>query len=123
MSAEKPTFREAVNSLNGFEEVAIEKRFSMDIYTEGEERPARGMRAVLYVLFKREGDDDSAAYHKAMSLRSEAMTEYFSAEPDELMPDEPETEVGLGSSALESAPSSSPDSFSPPESSPASTRI
>lgn len=63
----RPTFTEAMFSLTGFDEIAIERSFKRDI-SKLKEQPFQGMRAVAFVEERRKGMKDSEAYEFVMGL-------------------------------------------------------
>lgn len=97
-STDQMTLEEATESLTGFDEVAIEKLWGDDITTLLTTKVTRAMRAVVFVLKRREGLNDKEAHAAAMALTLGEVGEYFADEPDEVMPEDPETELGKGDS-------------------------
>ena len=87
---------EMVQSLTGFEEIAIEKHMGIDPYADGETKPLKVLRALLFVQATREGMTAPAAREHAMGLAMGAVQDRFveEEEPEDLDPDEPETEAG-----------------------------
>ncbi|WP_028654880.1 hypothetical protein [Nocardioides sp. J54] len=87
---------EAMNSLNGFDEIAIEKAFGQDF----DDLNGRAtVRAVIFVLEKRAGASDKDAKQYAMSVPMGQLDDHFESNPEEVDEDEPETEQGKDSSA------------------------
>lgn len=106
------TLNEAVESLNGFDEIAIEKRFGGDITSLLTNHAIRAVRATVFVLRRRDGLKDDEAYKASMEMSIREAQDYFPDEPDEIMPDEPVTEVGKDSSEPAAPLTSSPPSVS-----------
>jgi hypothetical protein len=109
---DKLTLDEAVESLTGFDEIAIEKKFGHDITTLLTDHAIRAMRATAFVLKRREGLNDADAYKASMDMTIGQTQDFFADEPDELMPEEPSTELGKDDSAPDEQPMSSPPSAS-----------
>lgn len=59
------TVEDAARSLTGFDELAVERAFGKDI---GELSAVRVTRALVFVLQRRLGLDDTAAYNAAMGM-------------------------------------------------------
>lgn len=75
-----PLASETVNSFTGFDEIAIARYFQKDM----SELPATtSMRAMLFVLKRREGTKDSDAYKFVMSMPLGEVTGSFADEPSE----------------------------------------
>lgn len=116
-TTEKPNIEELTESLTGFEEIAISKAFSVKDFTA---LPGTmSVRALLFVVYKREGDNDGDAYQRAMELSMKAVNDYFDDEI-EAIPDEPVTEPGKDSASDVSEPPAWPTGASVPDSAPMS---
>jgi len=98
------TASEVVQSLTGYEEIAIEKALGKPIEHLGTESGL--LRALAYVTEKRGGSSESDAKRRALSLTRKELETYFSDDEDEVMPDEPVTDSGKPSSSSASAPRS-----------------
>lgn len=88
------TAQETYDSLTGFEEIAIRKHFGMavnelDKFTIG--------RALVFAHKRRDGLKDPEAYEAALAMTRSEVQEFFPAEADEPMPEDPETEQGKDS--------------------------
>lgn len=90
------TATEVMNSINGFDELAIEKFFGFDLYSQAEAKPVLAQRAAIFVDLRHGGETDRAAYDRAMGMTISDLSGYFDEEPDEVLPDEPDTEPGKG---------------------------
>ena len=98
----KITASEMVQSLTGFEELAIEKHMGVDPYADGQRKPMAVMRALVFVLRKREGASDADARQAAMGMPMGQLRDLFEDEqPEELDPENPETPAGEGSAPSE----------------------
>lgn len=95
---EKPVVQDLVLSLTGFDEIAIEKAFSTDLETLSAQRQ---MRALAFILARREGKNDNAAYQHVMEMAQGDVLGLFGIDVDEVMPDEPESEMGKDDSQAE----------------------
>lgn len=99
MSENQMNVAEMVETLTGFEEIAISKRFGSTIEQIGVTSGFTLNRALAFVLRKRDGMNDDEAYEAVMSMPLKAVTDLFSGEDDdEIDPEEPETEAGKGGS-------------------------
>lgn len=88
------TSEEMVESLTGYEEIAIAKAFGSEVFDLAEHRPMTFLRACVFAHERRTGKNDADAKKAAMDLSIKATQEYFTEEPDEVMPDEPASAVG-----------------------------
>lgn len=95
------TATEMQQSLTGLEELAIEKHMGVDPYSDGAAKPMRVMRALIFVMRKREGLSDQKAREAAMSLPMGELKKFFAEEVPELDPENPETPAGEGSAPSE----------------------
>jgi len=91
-ATQKPTVDEVVESLTGYEEDEIEKRFGADINTLLIGKPTRGLRALIFVVKARQ--DPKTAYKDAMNLALKELDPFFADDGDEPMPEAPITESG-----------------------------
>jgi len=93
----KPTVNEVIDSLTGYEELAIEKAFGDEFYDLS---LVKRMRALAFVLAKRGGKNDADAKKAVMAMSQAQVTEAFSDEDDDEGDDdlgiEPATEAGKG---------------------------
>lgn len=93
-SATGMTVEEMVESLTGFDEIAIEKHFDgFDIYADGEGKGVRAMRALAFVWQRRQGSNDREALQIAQNLPFKDLSNYF-AETESDDPDDTDTESG-----------------------------
>lgn len=74
-------FEAIANSMNGFDEIAIERMFSRG-FKKLDAGTLMG-RAILFVQWRRDGMKDTAAYQKAMLLTIEEMEALFTEIDDE----------------------------------------
>lgn len=86
---------EFLESLNGFEEIAIEKAFGSEVMALGQNSPTKFLRSLVFIQQKRDGKNDFEAKDAVMNMSLGEVNAYFS-EDDEVMPEEPVTEAGEG---------------------------
>lgn len=84
---------ELFESLTGFDEIAITKAFKVELF-DLQEKPFLFMRAMAFILRRREGAKDAEAYQAAMEMTLGELTALFPEPEPELDPDDPETESG-----------------------------
>lgn len=101
MSVVSITTDEVLESLTGFDEVAIGKWFE-DIGSLVESGGSMLGRSLVFVMKRREGATDVDAHNAAMSLTLRELNDYFADEEDESGKDEPQP--------VEPQPVDSPDS-------------
>lgn len=77
------SMEEAVESLTGFDEIAIEGAFGADVTTLLTEKPTKAARALLFVMKRREGMKDPEARKAVMEMRLGDVQSYFIDEDDE----------------------------------------
>lgn len=75
-AAEKIDPEALLESLNGYEEIAIETAFGFRL-DNLEDNAMRGIRALVFVLRRREGLDHKAAKHAAMELTLRQLMDLF----------------------------------------------
>lgn len=95
MSAAHLTAEEAIESLTGFDELAIAKHFGMEWSDLAEKKPSTFTRALVFVHLTREGRSAQDAKNEVMGMTLGTVQGYFSTE-DEPMPEDPITESGKG---------------------------
>lgn len=66
--SKKPTPQEASESLTGFDEIAIKQKFGSPLKQLGDEDPTQFLRALVFVLRRRDGKADAEAFHLAQSM-------------------------------------------------------
>jgi hypothetical protein len=67
---------ELAESLNGFEELAIQKAFGLTL-DHLEEQGTIAVRAFAFIEFKREGQKDAAAHKAAMEMTLRELTDRY----------------------------------------------
>jgi hypothetical protein len=88
------TASEMLESLTGYDEIAIATHFGSEALELAEKKPTMLARAMAFVHMTREGQSTSEAKKAAMTLSIRAANEYFVTSEDEPMPEEPVTEEG-----------------------------
>lgn len=92
------TIEEMVESLTGFDEIAIEKHFDgFDIYAGGEKKAVRAMRVLAFVWHRRQGANDREALQTVQNLPFKAVSDYWLDTEEEIDPDQPDTASGKDS--------------------------
>lgn len=98
----KPTLQEIMDSLTGWDELAIEKTTGYMIEKMADEKNPRALqltRAVGAVVVAREKNMTYAdAYREVMSWPQFRVQDLYAPEPDEVMPDDPDSVEGKGDS-------------------------
>lgn len=98
------TVEEAIESLTGYEEVAVHERFGAYPDDLIGINALRGMRALAFVLTARElkradaKNPDAKAYEQVMAMTLKQVSDFFPDVDDEVMPEEPVTDTGKGDS-------------------------
>ena len=121
MSTTGMGFDEVMESITGFDEIAIEKHFGIDMYTDGERKPMLVTRAAVFVHLKHNGMNDLDARQEALGMSVKAVGDYFDLDDAEVMPDEPVTAVGKDDTQPAAGPSGLPTSAPSPAYPPQST--
>ena len=111
MSAHEMTAEEFLDSLTGFDEMAIKKAFGDTITNLSSNDQMMFARALVFIAKRREGLADGPAKNAALEMTFGEVTRYF-AEDVETTPEEPETESGKGGLPLGPTLTSSPASAS-----------
>jgi len=95
---------EMFDSLTGFDEIAITKKFGKTISQLAQADELQFTRALIFIDYRRRGQKDDTAYEGAMTLpidaadgRDAVMTYFAKAQP-EIMPESPVTDQGKGDS-------------------------
>jgi hypothetical protein len=108
MSKTDLSVSEVMDSLTGFEEIAIEKHMAYDIYTDDEAkaRPVLLMRCLVFVLEKRAGLKDTDAMKAAMGMSVKDVNDYFPDTVEDVEPNDPDTDEGKDDSEPDGEPTS-----------------
>lgn len=88
------TFNEMLDSLTGYEELAIQSGFDADINTLINTHATFAVRACIAVDLARQGSTAAEAKKAAMSLTLTEVNAYFREDVEEPFPEEPVTESG-----------------------------
>ena len=89
--SDRPTMTDVVNSLTGYDEIAITKEFNRD-FAVLLEYPTTLGRALIFVLKRRDGLTDKEAKKAAMEMRLGEVNDYFEDESDNA--EDPDTAAG-----------------------------
>lgn len=89
------TAKETLESLNGFDEIAIEKAFGKEFDDLGGRAT---VRALIFIQRKRAGDNDKDAKTFALSVPMGQLDDHFAKPAEEVDEDDPETDAGKGNS-------------------------
>lgn len=76
----RPTFREQLRSITGWERQAIQRAFNMRLSEMDEVDTAT---AAVFIKLRREGQDDVNAYNSAMGMPLGDIDDAFTPEPKE----------------------------------------
>lgn len=90
------TAEEAFESCNGYDEIAIGKRFGTNPTQLASDQPTMFLRALVFVFERRNGRTDDEAYEYAMTAPLGQAYGYFEPEPEEES-DDPLAEFRTGS--------------------------
>ena len=86
MTENKNTLEELAESLNGFDEIAVQRSFGFSI-DDFENQGTLGIRALVFVEFRREGDNDKTAYQRAMDLTMRELIDRYPEMAEDDVPD------------------------------------
>lgn len=92
MSKIDQTYGEVSDSLTGFDEIAITQRFGRPVTDLFNDDFSMWMRALVFVLKRRDGLNDEEAWNAALGMALGAVSEYFADASAESGKDETETE-------------------------------
>lgn len=87
----KITPTEATESLTGFDEIAIKQRFGTPVGLLGQQDPTQYMRALAFVIYRRDGKPDAEAYQMAQDARIGDLNDMFASPKKK---DDPESDFG-----------------------------
>lgn len=80
---EKPTPKEVSDSLTGFDEIAIKQKFGDPLKKLADDDQTQFLRALVFVIRRRDGKPDSEAFHIAQSITLGAISDEFRGEDAE----------------------------------------
>lgn len=107
---------EYLGTLNGFDEIAIQKAFGSKPFELSDNDAMGLLRSLYFTAKRREGLDDKAAKQAAFEATIAEVNDFF-PDDDETNEDDPITESGKGEPEPEGTPSGSRSSASEPASS------
>ncbi|MBB3041156.1 hypothetical protein [Nocardioides soli] len=93
---------EVIDGMDGFDELAVEKHFDdFNVYdvvgAQGGARPrdmVKALRVGVFLVRRTEGANDKDAYQAAMKMPGKKLHEFFPDDPEEIDPDDPDTDAG-----------------------------
>lgn len=88
------TADEMIESLTGFDEIAIAKHFGAEWTELTNTKPSTFNRSLVFVHLTREGRSAAAAKDEVMNMNLRAVKDYFAPDVDEVVPDSPDSESG-----------------------------
>lgn len=100
-------YEEATESLTGYEELDVERRFGYDPSTLLETKPIMGMRALAYVLVVRDlkaedvKDPEGKAYKHVMGMSLKQASEFWPDVVEDPTPETPVTPAGEDDSSAD----------------------
>lgn len=98
--SDRVSVEEMLGSLTGHEEIAIAKHFGAEVLTLAEVKPTMFSRALVFVLFVREGRTAPDAKQAVLNMSLSDVQARFEADEDEdVMQDDPESESGKDESS------------------------
>lgn len=100
---------EFMETLTGFDELAIEKHFDRDVMSLFQGAPTKALRALVFIVKRREGLTDTEAKQAVMEMSLKDVNGHF-VDADEVIPEEPVTEQGKELSDDANETSTSPPS-------------
>lgn len=90
----KQTAQQAIDSLTGFEELAIIQAFDRDINTLVQTSSTFAARALIFTELTRQGQPAKDAKKSALALKISELDDYFADDEDEPFAEEPATDAG-----------------------------
>lgn len=83
MTKKAPTATEVTQSLTGFDEVVIKQKYGSPLTRLGQEDPTQFLRALTFILLRREEKTDAEAFGLSQSMTLAEVSAKFSPEPVE----------------------------------------
>lgn len=96
---ERMSADEFMETLTGFDEIAIEKAWGKDVMALAQGSPTTLLRALVFVERRRDGLNDHEAKDAVLGMTLREVNERFVDDEDEPMPEEPVTVAGEGDSS------------------------
>lgn len=96
----KITAEEMMESLTGFDEIAISKSWGHEVLELAEHAPTTFTRSLVFVLMRRAGMSDPEAKQAVMEMTLKDVQGHFAEPEEEVMADEPSTAQGKGVRAV-----------------------
>ena len=110
MSTIDQTGKEVLESVTGFEEIAIVKAFGLTVEALSSDKSRRltFARSMVFIVFKRQGKKDAEAKDAALALTIKQVNEFFVPEPDDVDEDDADSDAGKDESSPEEQQEDSP---------------
>lgn len=84
MSTTDVTVQEAYDSTTGYDEMAVETHFGIDVHADSERKPGKWMRALVFVHMRHTEDagKDSERAKTVMGMTTKTVNNYFAGDPE-----------------------------------------
>lgn len=92
MSQTEHTAEDVLDSLSGFDEIAIATAFGHTVAVLVQDHQSTFARALVFILKRRDGLSDVEAYQASMEMPLKAVLAYFAEDSEESGKDEPVSE-------------------------------
>lgn len=96
MSTSEKTYEETLESLDGYEELAIKAQFGEGLGTYIGDGTSTDRRALIFIELKRGGATAKDAHSQVIKMRLGEVQDYFADEPVEEDPADPEPVTSSG---------------------------
>lgn len=83
-AAAQKAVQEAIKSMTGFDEIAVKQKFGTPIVELLQGDQLQGLRAILFVEFRRDGKKDDEAFHRAQEISISEVNERIGGKADGL---------------------------------------
>ena len=106
MSTSGKTLNEILESMTGFDELAIDKHLGIDVFkiAASGEKALFLQRAMIFVNLRHSGVTDTDAYKQSMEMSVKQTQDYFEADTDIDPEGDEDSESGKGAAGSVSAP-------------------
>lgn len=85
-AAVKKAIQNAVESMTGFDEIAVKQKFGAPLDSLLQQDRLQGLRAIVFVEIRREGKKDDEAFHRTQELSIKEVNARF-IKPDDGLAD------------------------------------
>lgn len=76
-AAMKKLINEAIESMTGFDEIAVKQKFDAPLDGLLQSDRLQGLRALVFVGFRRDGSKDDQAFHQAQEMSIKDVNDWF----------------------------------------------